>query len=197
MRPDVSDTLVKQGCGLLRADVCGDCGPDWLPQGRLQTLPRVCFKGKLFSCLSIGPRLESVLSLTFGMFMKKHIWLVSFDSRSPSDAYPAILQKTRFTSFLRPDLVVTLFAFSRGPFIGCYEIWAPSVIPKSEHLILKWPISDSFSHPRTHVWRRRGTKAVFVSLWKSVSMFTYWSINITAPRCSADVDLCFKRRKET
>lgn len=55
MGPDVSDTLVKQGCGLLRADGCGDCGPDWLPQGRPQTLPRVCFKGKLFACLSIVP----------------------------------------------------------------------------------------------------------------------------------------------
>lgn len=41
-QPDVNDELVRQGCGFVRADGCGDCGPDRLPQGRLQP-PHVFF----------------------------------------------------------------------------------------------------------------------------------------------------------
>lgn len=48
-QPHVNDKLVRQGCGFVRADGCGECGPDWLPQGRLQP-PHMCvfLRGNLY-----------------------------------------------------------------------------------------------------------------------------------------------------
>lgn len=56
-------------------------------------------------------------------------------------------------------------------------MWAHWVFVKSEHLILKWPINESFSHPQTHMWRQSGTEGAFVSLCLHVVMFAFWGIN--------------------
>lgn len=66
-QPDVNDKSFRQGCGFVRADGCGDGGPDWLPQGNLQPSHMFFFKGENSHVVSSAlSRILTVSMCTFG-----------------------------------------------------------------------------------------------------------------------------------